>query len=262
MTTVQAVAPPVELAIEGMHCASCVARVEGELAAVPGVTEARVNLADERARVRFQPDAPPPDALIAAVGRAGYKAHVVTSASDADAAQRDARARERTGVKRRLLVAAVFSAPLLLFEMVPHLLGRMGLPIHGVMLPPWVQLALATPVLAYAAAPFFSGAWNGLRHRMADMNTLIAVGTGAAYSYSVVAVVAPQVFYAAGIAPDLYFETAAIIITLILLGRWLELRAKGRTGAAIRRLLDLQPRTARIRRDGAELEVAVGEVVP
>jgi Cu+-exporting ATPase len=159
------------------------------------------------------------------------------------------------------MVAFALWLPFGIFEMAPHLLMLAGVPIHGwPVLPHWLQLVLATPILAYSGRHFFVGAWKGLKHRSADMNTLVATGTGAAYAYSAAATLAPDVFRSAGIEPHVYFEAAATIVTLILLGTWLEVRAKGRTGEAIRELLGLQPDAARVRRGGVETEVRLAEV--
>ncbi len=250
------VAEDVELAITGMHCASCVSKVESRLAEVPGVLGASVNLAAESARVRAAPGVRPA-ALVDAIRRAGYEADVVTEVGREDRGREAARAAEVAALKRRFTVAVALTLPLLLLDMVPHALG-----LHPAGWNHWLQLALATPILFYSGAHFFTGAARGLRHRSADMNTLIAVGTGAAYGYSVVATAAPGAFRSAGIEPAVYFESAAIIVTLVLLGRWMEVRARGRTGVAIRALLDLGARTARVRRDGREIEVPVEEVEP
>ncbi|CAN5878504.1 heavy metal translocating P-type ATPase [soil metagenome] len=251
----------VELAIEGMHCASCVRTVERALAAVPGVVTATVNLAAESARVRVVPGAADPVDLVEAVRRVGYEARYVEDAAREEAERETGRKTELDSLKRRWLVAFALWLPFAAFEMVPHLLMLTGIHLAGwPTLPPWLQLLLATPILAYSGRHFFVGAWKGLRHRSADMNTLVATGTGAAYAYSAVATVAPGVFRAAGIAPHIYFEAAATIITLILLGTWLEVRAKGRTGEAIRALLGLQPRVARVRREGREVELPLDEV--
>jgi Cu+-exporting ATPase len=160
-------------------------------------------------------------------------------------------------------VAFLLWIPFAAFDMVPHLLMPAGIhPAAWPTLPPWLQLLLATPILAYSGRHFFVGAWRGLRRRSADMNTLVAIGTGTAFAYSAFATVAPGVLRAAGIEPDLYFEAAATIVTLILLGTWLEIRAKRRTGEAIRALVGLRPRVARVRRDGTEHEIALDEVRP
>jgi Cu+-exporting ATPase len=253
----------IELAVEGMHCASCVARVESGLAAVPGVTAASVNLASETALVRAFPGTASRRDLVAAVRRAGYEATPVTGATREEEARRAERAREEARLGRRFWVALAFTAPLVVFEMIPHLFAPLGLHVAGwPILDPWIQLLLTTPVVLYSGQRFFRGAWKGLLHRSADMNTLIAVGTGVAYAYSAVTTAAPGVFRAAGIEPTVYFEAAATIVTLILLGTWLEARARGRTGEALRALLDLRPDTARIRRDGCEVDVPAEDVEP
>ena len=253
----------VEISIDGMHCASCVQKVEREIAAQPGVVAATVNLAAETARVRIVPGTIESSDLIAAVERAGYESRVVGDATSAEVEREASRKTELTSLRRRWLVAFALWLPFGFFEMVPHLLMLAG--VHVVawpLLPAWLQLLLATPIMAYSGRHFFVGAWKGLKHRAADMNTLVATGTGAAYAYSAVATVAPDIFRAAGIEPHLYFEAAATIVTLILLGTWLEVRAKGRTGEAIRALLGLQPRVARVRRDDAEIEVPLEAVQP
>ncbi len=253
----------IELAVLGMHCASCVARVESELKAVPGVTVASVNLASDTALVRVVPGTAGRRDLVAAVRRAGYDATPVTGATREEEARRAERAREEARLGRRFWVALVFTAPLVVFEMIPHLFAPLGLHVVGwPVLDPWIQLLLATPVVHYSGQRFFRGAWNGLRHRSADMNTLIAVGTGTAWAYSVVATVAPGIFRAAGIEPTVYFEAAATIVTLILLGTWLEARARGRTGEALHALLDLRPASARVRRGGGEIDVPAEDVEP
>jgi Cu+-exporting ATPase len=251
----------VELAIQGMHCASCVQKVERELAALPGVLAATVNLAAETARVRTVPGAVETGDLLGALERAGYEAREIGDAGLAEAEREASRSSELASLRRRWLVAFALWIPFGIFEMVPHLLMLAGVPVHGwPTLPPWFQLVLATPILAYSGRHFFVGAWKGVKHRSADMNTLVATGTGAAYAYSAAATLAPDVFRSAGIEPHVYFEAAATIVTLILLGAWLEVRAKGRTGEAIRELLGLQPEAARVRRGGVEVEVPVEQV--
>ena len=253
----------VELSITGMHCASCVQRVEKEIAALPGVVDASVNLATERARVRTAAGAVDEEGLVEAVRRAGYEARLSGDSAGEDRDREIERRAEVASLRRRWLIALALWLPFGAFEMVPHLLMLAG--VHAAdwpTLPPGLQLALATPILAYCGRHFFVGAWRGLRHRSADMNTLVATGTGAAYAYSLVASLAPGAFRAAGIEPHVYFEAAATIVTLILLGTWLEARAKGRTGEAIRALLDLRPRVARIRRGESLVEIALEVVRP
>jgi P-type Cu+ transporter len=259
--------------VEGMTCASCVNRITRFLGKVEGVEEAHVNLASESATVRFDPARVNVAALAAAVDAAGYVARVEQAASGGDEREvadiaRARSERDEAGVRHvsalrlRVIVAGLLTIPLLIG------LARMtflpGLP--AIFTDPLFQLAFATPVQFWAGWPFYVGTWKALRHRAADMNTLIAVGTSAAYAYSVATIVFPAFFHAAGIGMGeeglpLYFDTAAAIITLILLGRFLEARARTHTSDAIRRLINLAPRTARVLRDGAELDIAVADVV-
>jgi copper-(or silver)-translocating P-type ATPase len=258
--------------VEGMTCASCVNRINRFLQKVDGVDGADVNLATESATVRFDPSRVAVADLAAAVDAAGYVARIDQSASGTrDAAieqvaearsDRDrAAARHLASLKRRLIVSAALTLPIL------GGLARMtvapGLP--GLLSEPLFQLALATPIQFWAGWPFLVGAWNGLRRRTADMDTLIAVGTSAAYGYSVATMLVPGFFRDAGIGTSggdlpLYFDTAAAIVTLILLGRFLEARARAHTSEAIRRLIGLAPRTARVVRGGTELDLPIDAV--
>jgi P-type Cu+ transporter len=234
----------VDLGIEGMTCASCVSRVEKALLRVPGVSSAEVNLATEQARVvRFAGAAPLPD-LLAAVQRAGYAAH--EQHDDAAAAARTARPWLSDG--RRVLLAALLSAPLAL-PMLGDLAGQ-----HW-MLPGWLQLLLATPVQFWLGGRFYRAGFAALRAGSGNMDLLVALGTSAAYGLSVV-----TLWSSADAMPALYFESAAVVITLVLFGKWLEARAKRQTTDAIRALQALRPDTARVRRDGVETEVALAEV--
>ncbi len=262
----------VSFPVEGMTCASCVNRITRFLRKVDGVEDANVNLASESATVRFDPRVVSLPDLAAAVDAAGYVARLEQSASaDHEAAvsevaaartERDAAAaRHLASLRRRLIVATLLTLPLL--AGLARMTVATGLPAF--LTDPLFQLALATPVQFWAGWPFYLGAWKALRHRTADMNTLIAVGTSAAYGYSLATIVFPSFFHAAGIGMGegglpLYFDTAAAIITLILLGRFLEARARVHTSDAIRHLIGLQPRTARIVRDGAEVDLPIGEV--
>ncbi len=246
------------LVIAGMHCASCVSRVEQALAAVPGVGEASVNLATGRAQVSLE-RAVPAEALVAAVQDAGYGARAVSSpvADDAELAERRA---ELAALQRRFTVAAVLTLPVVLLGnlgMLPAIERAIPMPIQN-----WIQLVLATPVQLWAGWPFVRGAWHGIRRRSADMNLLIGLGTLTAYLYSVVVTAIPDVFRAAGVEPHAYFDTAAVIVALILLGRLLEARAKAGASQAMRKLMDLRPRVAHRVADGATLDVALDRVVP
>ncbi len=243
----------VDLIISGMTCAGCVLTLEQAVTALPGVTRSDVNLATGTASVEYNPGAVEVEAIRQAVDRAGYPAREAAAASAEMPGEEEER--EAQAWKRRFLVSAVFTGPLLVIAM-SH--GAVSFPgVH------WVQLLLTLPVVLYAGRRFYALAWKAARRGSADMNTLIAVGTGAALLYSVVATVAPRAIDPAAVSPQqvpVYFETAAAIITLILLGRMLEARARRRTSSAIRGLLSLQARTARVVRDGVELDIPVEDV--
>ncbi|MEK7824611.1 MAG: heavy metal translocating P-type ATPase [Candidatus Eisenbacteria bacterium] len=249
--------PSIDLRISGMHCASCVASVERALGTVPGVAEASVNLATERAHVRLATPVAA-ERLAAAVRAAGYDARPVTGAVPDDAEQRE-RAAELADLRRRFTVAALLALPVVV-------LGNLGMlgPLRALDMDTQnrVQLLFATPIQWWAGWPFVRGAWNGLRRRTADMNLLIGVGTLTAYLYSLVATVAPGAFRAAGAEPHVYFDTAAVIVVLILLGRLLEARARAGTSQAMRRLLDLRPKLAHRMVDGETREVPLDQVHP
>ncbi len=244
------------IAIEGMHCASCVLRVENSLKKVRGVDAASVNLATEQASVAFDPAVCTLDSLYQAVEEAGYRP-LPQALAGADE-QQQAREREEQTLWRKFLFAGIIGALLIALGQYQHLPGLSGLPGAVITL---TSFALATPVQFWAGWQFYTGAWNRLRHVDADMNTLVAVGTSAAYIYSVFATFAPGLFRAADVEPAVYFDTSAVIIALILMGRYLEAKAKGRTSAAIKRLMGLQARTARVVRDGDELDIPIERVV-
>lgn len=225
-----------------MTCAACVLRVEKGLRRVPGVADANVNLASETAQVAAEPGVTV-DALVKAVEKTGYGASPAGLKSDEDKAESKRREADELGLKFK--VATALTLPLLATSMhIP------GIP----MLNPWVQAALAAPVVFWAGGKFFVNALKALRGRFADMNVLIAIGTGAAFLYSLWRTVQ------GGHHVEVYYEVAAAIIALILLGRWLEAGAKGRTGEAIRKLLEIEAKTAFVIRDGVEAEVPIGEV--
>ncbi|CAM2792340.1 Cu+-exporting ATPase [Pseudomonas gessardii] len=251
-----------ELAIEGMTCASCVGRVEKALKKVAGVLEANVNLATERARVRYLAGMVAAADLEAAVKQAGYSARRLSSETPgADDPDSDRREREARGLRWSLLIAALLTLPVFILEMGSHLIPGMH---HWVMenigqQTNWyIQFGLATLVLFGPGLRFFHKGVPALLRGAPDMNSLVSVGTAAAYGYSVVATFVPKVL-PPGTA-NVYFEAAVVIVTLILLGRTLEARAKGKTSQAIKRLVGLQAKTARVERDGKTLEVALDEV--
>jgi P-type Cu+ transporter len=237
--------------VTGMTCASCVGRVERALEKVPGVLEASVNLATEKATVGYLAGEVELRELQKAVEDAGYG--VVHE--EEESSVEDAHEREYRKLKSDFLLAGALTA-LILLGSLPHMLGFM-LPVPA----GWLNLGLlllATPVQFWAGWRFYRGAWGALKHGQANMNTLVVMGTSAAYLYSAVATLAPQLF--AADRADVYFDTSALIITLILLGRLLEARAKGRTNDAIKRLAGLQAKTARVVRDGEEVDVPVEDV--
>ncbi len=257
-----------DLAITGMTCASCVVSVESALRSVSGVASADVNLATERATVRLDPGTDM-GGLVRAVERAGYGALPIPSddreRSEHALAERAMRMRYVAELRRRLTVAAILAAATMALSMADLVFPELQ---HA----DWrayAMFALATPVQLWAAAPFYRAAWSAARHRTTNMNTLVVVGTTAAYATSVVATFFPGAFIAAGLEPHqhLYYETATAIVALILVGRFLEARARARTGDAIRALLALGAKTARVRRAGGLEEdipiadLAVGDVV-
>ena len=241
--------------VTGMTCASCVSRVERALRKLPGVVEASVNLANEKATVSYVAGEVGPGDLEKAVEGAGYGVLAREDGEDEGSSVEGSREREYWKLRGDFFLAAALTA-LILLGSLPMMLGFMPqVPVA------WLNpglLVLATPVQFWAGRRFYRGAWGALRHGQANMNTLVVMGTSAAYLYSVVATLAPQLF-AAGRA-DVYFDTSALIITLILLGRLLEARAKGRTNEAIKKLAGLQAKTARVVRDGEEVDVAVEDV--
>ena len=241
-----------ELLIRGMTCAGCVHTIESRVKALPGVSRADVNLATGTATVAYDPSRVQLDQIRSTIDQAGYEAREATSEHD-HGSMEDTEDEIREW-KRKLIVSAIFTIPLLIIAM-SH--GAISFPgVH------WLQLALALPVVIYGGGKFYRLAWNAARHGMADMNTLIAVGTGAAFVYSTVATIAPSLIdpSASTHQVPVYFETAAAIITLILLGRVFEAGARGRTSSAIRKLIGLQAKTARVVRDGHETDVPVEQV--
>jgi len=227
---------------------------------LPGVVSASVNLATEQATVEYLPAEVTPAGIQVAIKNAGYEADEITAGRDRE---QDARQTEQQSLLRDLKLAAALALPLFILAMGPMVIPGM----HGAMtrlLPEtawrWVELVLATPVQFVAGRRFYRQGWAELRHFSPGMNTLVMMGSSAAYFYSVLAVLVPEIF-PAGTA-NLYFEAAAVIITLILLGKYLEAKAKGRTSDAIRKLMRLQAKTARVMRDGETSEIPIEEVVP
>lgn len=255
-----------ELAITGMTCASCVKRVEKALSGVPGVSEATVNLATERARVHYQSVAGTDDRLagelVAAVARMGYEARPIVPQDDHETRQTEARAQEARALQHAFAAALLLTLPVFVLEMGSHMSTAFHHWVNSTLgkeLSWQLQFVLTTAVLAWPGRVFFIKGLAALWRRAPEMNSLVALGAGAAWGYSTVATFAPH--WLPDNARHVYFEAAAVIVTLILLGRMLEARAKGRTGAAIKRLIGLQPRTARVQRDGQLHDVAIDTIV-
>ena len=250
----------IELAVEGMTCASCVGRVERALQAVPGVERAAVNLATGRATVQGHVAE---QALVDAIAGAGYRAApldpLAPAGVDEATERRDA---ERRALGRDVLVAAALALPVFLLEMGTHLVPGMHAWVDqaiGIQRSWLLQFVLTTLVLVFPGRRFYTTGFPALFRLAPDMNSLVAVGTLAAWGYSVVATFAPGLLPAGTV--NVYYEAAAVIVVLVLLGRWLEARAKGRTSEAIKRLVSLQPAVAQVVRDGQTMEVPVSDVV-
>lgn len=241
-----------DFAVTGMTCAACVGAVEKALKGLYGVINATVNLAAEKASVEYIPTIVGFEDFRKIVAEAGYTALQITE--DLVDREREQREREFRLLKRQFIVSAVLAVPIIIGSM-------FAIPGPLSILANWYLLfLLATPVQFWSGMRFHKAALSALRHRTTNMNTLISVGTTSAYIYSLAAMFMPQLFFKGGITPHVYFDTSATIITLILLGRMLEARAKGKTSEAIRKLMGLQTKTATVLRDGMEREIPIGEV--
>ncbi len=246
----------VELPIKGIQCASCVQKIEKALLQTGGITKATVNLATERAKVEYLPTETNLGDIKHAIKSTGYQVLELSPSDEGLDPEKAIREREYKKLKTKFMVGLGLGLIVFLgssrhwFPWIPGIFGNF-----------YVLWALATPVQFVIGWQFYKGAWGAFKHRSADMNTLIAVGTSAAYLYSVTATLFPSFFEAGGIKPHVYFDTSALIIVLILFGRLLEARAKGQTSDAIKKLMGLQPKTARVIRDGKEMDIPVEEVL-
>ena len=250
----------IDILVEGIVCASCVQKIESALLEKKGVLKAAVNLATGKARIEYLPTEIDIEEIWATIESAGYKVIKFSGELDEDF-ERKAREKEYKNLRRKFFIGLAFSVVIFIGSS-PHFFPWIPLFLNNYFL----LWALTTPVQFWIGGQFYRGAWGAFKHRNADMNTLIAVGTSAAYLYSVAATVVPSFFKAGGLMPDVYFDTSAVIITLILFGRMLEARAKGQTSEAIKKLIGLQPKTARVIREGREMDipvkdVAVGDIV-
>ncbi|HVD05843.1 MAG TPA: heavy metal translocating P-type ATPase, partial [Gemmatimonadaceae bacterium] len=282
----------IRIPVSGMTCAACQARVQKALQRTPGVVDASVNLMMKTASVTYDPAVASPDALVDAIRDTGYGAELASvdqTAFEEQEARDRSQQRELQDLRRKAItsgiagiIAMILSMPL----MSAHVGGAHGAVADPFMrwamtsltpalravfpflyvLPPqllaWTLLAITLVVMAWAGRHFYTRAWSAVRHRSADMNTLVAVGTGAAFLYSLLATVAPDFFVSRGVAPDVYYEAVIIIIALILTGNTFEARAKRQTSTALRALVELQPKTARVVRGESEVDLAVDDVGP
>ena len=240
--------------VGGMTCASCVSRVENKLSSLPGVSDVQVNLAAEQVSVEYLPTLISFDDLKETLSQVGYQLFPAKQEEDLSFKEEIRQLKEQSILKRKLVLSGVFSILVMFLSMKGD----------GISLPVPLNLLLfilATPVQFYCGWQFYQGTWNGIRHGYADMNTLIAVGTSAAYIYSAIAAASPSLFHIENEKVPVYFDTSVMIIALVLLGRWLESRAKRNASNAIKKLMQLQPKTAKVERQGEEKEVPISELV-
>ena len=252
----------INLKLRGMSCASCANSIESAISNVPGVESCNVNFGAEQAAIAYNPRRTSIKDIQEAVEEAGYSSYslqeqeMVTGEDDAEKAARKAESRD---LKLKIIVGSVISL-ILIFGSLPMMTG-LDLPfipawLHNA----WLQLILTAPVQFWCGYRFYIGAWKAFKRHAATMDTLIALGTSAAFFYSLFATIFPSFFVNQGLMPEVYYETAAVVITLILLGQWLENRAKGQTSEAIRKLMGLQAKDARVIRDGKEIDVPINQV--
>lgn len=252
----------INLKLRGMSCASCASSIEQAIISVPGVESCNVNFGAEQATIQYNPRQTSIEDIQDAIKEAGYAAYslqkqaMVTGEDDPEKAVRRLESRD---LKLKIIVGSIISL-LLIFGSLPMMMG-LNLPFIPTWLHnPWLQLVLTAPVQFWCGYRFYIGAWKAFKRHAATMDTLIALGTSAAYFYSLFATVFPNFFLSQGLMPEVYYETAAVVITLILLGQWFENRAKGQTSAAIRQLMGLQAQDARVIRNGREIDLPINEV--
>ncbi|EJR53301.1 heavy metal translocating P-type ATPase [Bacillus cereus VD107] len=244
-----------EFMVSGMTCAACANRVEKRLNKLDGVSKATVNFALESATVEFNPDETSVNEMKSTITKLGYKLEVK---SDVQNSSTDHRLQEIERQKKKFIISFILSFPLL-WAMVSHFSFTSFIYLPDMLMNPWVQLALATPVQFIIGGQFYIGAYKALRNKSANMDVLVALGTSAAYFYSVYLSI--QSIGSSEHMTDLYFETSAVLITLIILGKLFEAKAKGRSSEAIKKLMGLQAKTATVVRDGTEIKILIEEVV-
>ncbi|GCL35674.1 copper-translocating P-type ATPase [Sphaerospermopsis reniformis] len=250
----------ITLKLKGMSCASCANNVEQAILAVPGVIECNVNFGAEQATINYEPKQTNLTEIKAAIEDAGYSSFSMVEAQGEDDVAQVQKIAEEQELKLKLWTGGIISTFLFVGSL-PMMTG-LKLPfIPDFLHHPWLQLILTTPVQFWCGGSFLRNGWKSLKHHTATMDTLIALGTGAAYFYSVVVTLFPSFFISQGLETHVYYEVAAMVVTLILLGRFLEHRARGQTSEAIRKLIGLQAKTARVVRDGKEIDVPIQDVI-
>src|SRR3989338_5836933 len=241
--------------IKGMHCASCIRVIESSIKKIPGISDASVSLVTEKATVAFDPKRVNDEQVMSAVSRVGYKAFLEEE-GESEEKEKEEKQKELSALKRKAFIS-LFLAFLIVWGSFPYIDQFAPFILKNF----WVQLILALPVQFWAGLMFYKATIPALRHRTANMDTLITIGTTAAFGYSVVATVFPQIIESAGIEPMPYFDVSAVIIGLILLGRYFEAKAKAGTSEAIKKLIGLQAKTARVLKNGKEEDIAIDQVV-
>ncbi len=251
------------LTLGGMACAACANKIEVTLQTVPGVAMAQVNFASEQASVDYDEHRTTLERILAAVVDIGFEADELDDSLSPlaeDTAAQTAKENARNLLRMKVIGGSIVSS-LLVVGSLPMMLG-VYIPNWPTFLQnPWLQLFLSTPVMFFCGRDFFVGAWKSLWHHAATMNTLVALGTGTAYLYSLFVTLFPTVLRAQGLTTEVYYEAAMVVITLLLLGRYLESQAKSKTSEAIRQLIGLQANTARVVREGREVELPISAVV-
>ncbi len=248
-----------EFPVEGMTCASCVARAGKALLSVPGVLSASINLATQSGTVEFLPGVADMEALRVAIEGVGYSIPEIRPEEDPVARQERMQREEERSLLNRLRAGVLLGVPLFLLAQWEMVAGSVGFPFSSFS-SALLQLILVTPIQFYVGSRFYRGAWATAKYGTTDMNTLVALGTTVAYAYSIVATFFPGLFAVEGAAPHVYYDTSAAIIVLVLLGRYFETRAKGKTSEAVKKLVGLQPKAARVVRDGEEVDIPLEEV--
>ncbi len=250
----------ITLKLRGMHCASCASTIESTTRAINGVASSNVNFATEEVAIEYDKQKTNPDAIQKAISAIGYEAVVPDQSEEGKDAEKKARLTESQDLTRKVWTGGVIGA-ILVFGSIPMMTG-LDIPLIPSWLHnPFLQLALALPVQIWCGSSFYIGAWKAFKNHTATMDTLIAVGTLAAFSYSLTVTLNPEFFISQGLKPEVYYEVSVVVITLILLGKLFENRAKGETSEAIRKLMGLQAKTARVLRDGKESDIPIEDVV-